>query len=315
MISCSSNKQRILKYNQKTQFAEYMILENNYDKALLNYKRALKIKTNIIAKDVLIAVQVSCQQNNLKAALNFIQISFENGLKPEIYYNDSIIKPFINENKLNIEIENSYKKSNTKYLSKINNFLNDTILKLSQLDNKWKVHYIDSLVNIDSKNESIYHLKYDSIVSQIVEKRLIPLIIKYGYPYYQVELEKNGNSYGNNRAKLILLHYYSQPKNCMYNQILKNEVFTGNLPAGMFAEIIDFQAKVGNSKYCDVGYYNEWHLDTNEENTDSINKRRQEIGLRSFQEKIRKYERGKRICKEIRENKNYKSVKLFYWCG
>jgi hypothetical protein len=128
-------------------------------------------------------------------------------------------------------------------------------------------------------------------------------------------MEKNGDSYGNNRAKLILLHYYSNPKTCNYNELLKTEVFKGNLPAEHFAEIMDFQAKIGNTNNCKVGYYNEWHVCKDSLINSEINRRRNEIGLRPFEEKIRKFERGKNICKEKREKKEYKQIKLFYWCG
>jgi hypothetical protein len=48
---------------------------------------------------------------------------------------------------------------------------------------------------------------------------------------------------------------------------------------------------------------------------EAINKRRLEIGLLSFEEKNLKFKRGQKICKEKRENKNQKQVRLFYWCG
>ena len=48
---------------------------------------------------------------------------------------------------------------------------------------------------------------------------------------------------------------------------------------------------------------------------EAINERRLEIGLLPFEEKNLKFKRGQKICKEKRENKNHKQVRLFYWCG
>ena len=100
-----------------------------------------------------------------------------------------------------------------------------------------------------------------------------------------------------------------------FNDLLKNEVFKGNLPAEQFAEIMDFQAKYGSEEFCKVGFYNEWHIHNDSLMNDEINRRRKEIGLREYNEKIKKFERGKQICREIRLKKIYKHIRLFYWCG
>ena len=118
-------------------------------------------------------------------------------------------------------------------------------------------------------------------------------------------------SFGNNKAKLILLHYYSYPRDKRHNQLLKSEVLKGNLQPEIYASIIDFQSKFSNTDE----YYNEWHQTEDSSKFENVNKRRIEIGLLPFEEKALKYKRGQKICKEKRENKTHKQVRLFYWCG
>ena len=38
-------------------------------------------------------------------------------------------------------------------------------------------------------------------------------------------------------------------------------------------------------------------------------------GTKPITKKIKKFERGKQICREIRVRKIYKHIRLFYWCG
>lgn len=313
--SCVSKKNKILNYNKTIQLAEYNILEENYEDALSLYKKAINKDKFVLAKNCFTAAQVAVMENNERLVFTFLKQGVKKGLKANVYYNDSLLKNYINSRGLSYKIEKQFVRLRKDYEKNVNKFINDTLLVLSELDNKWKIHYMDSLYHIDSANREYYRKKYDSIVSHIVENHLIKLIEKYGYPYHNVYLEQNGKTFGNNRAKLILIHYYSFPKGCTYNNLLKEEVFKGNLLAEHYAEIIDFQAKYGNKDECTVQYFNEWHMCQDSSKNEEIDKMREEFGLRSFEEKIKKHERGKKICKEVKKDKNYKYVKLFYWCG
>lgn len=313
-FSCTI-KNNVIKSNYTIQNAEYFILKEEYNKALKFYKKAYSNNKFWTANNCFTAAQVAAVLDDEVFFLKSIKSGMDKGLEPVFFYNDTILNDYIKSNNLGLKIEKRFIKSKDKYNSNINKPLNDSIIKLSQLDNKWKIHYLDSLANIDSLNKDKYSKKYDSIVKDIVDNHLVKLIKIHGYPYFNVLLEHNGNSYGNNRAKLILLHYYSMPKSCDFNDLLKNEVFKGNLPAEQFAEIMDFQAKYGSEEFCKVGFYNEWHIHNDSLMNDEINRRRKEIGLREYNEKIKKFERGKQICREIRLRKIYKHIRLFYWCG
>lgn len=310
-------------YTLNVNQAESFILKENYSEAILHYKKAFSINVKPIAKNCFTAMQIAAIENDMLFFKKTLKKGFERGLLPEYLTNDSLIKSYISKNKLKKFINSQFEISNNKYKKSINYKLLDTINKLSYLDNKWKIYYLDSLSTYDSKNKDIYWKKYDSIISDIVDNKLIPLISKYGFPEERnIDLNYIGikssskkpnydYSFGNNKAKLILLHYYSYPRDKSYNQLLKNEIFKGNLQPEIFASIMDFQSKFSNIDE----YYNEWHHTEDTNKFEAINKRRLEIGLLPFEEKNLKFKRGQKICKEKRENKNFKQIRLFYWCG
>lgn len=96
---------------------------------------------------------------------------------------------------------------------------------------------------------------------------------------------------------IMLIHCYSNPRPD-FNELLLSEVKKGNLPAQQFGAINDFMAEYGKNKYGVYLYYNVWHTDPNEENIQSINANRNNIGLMPFLEQ----ERNERISYERRKN-------------
>lgn len=324
LSSCNSLNEinynnKFIEYTYNINKAESFVLKNENNKALIYYTNALKINVKPIAKNCFTAMQVAAVENNKIKFKKFLINGMEIGLLPEYFYKDILLNEYINKYVGRDFVDKSFPEVNKKYKSKINRWMLDTINKLSELDNKWKIHYIDSLSSVDSTNKVHYGKKYDSIVKEIVEGKLVPIIEKFGFPEERmIDLyclgRKNSNSYtfGNNKAKLILIHYYTFPReNDFIINILKEEVFKGNLQSNLYAEIIDFYALKSDPK----SYYNEWHYSEDETLFEVINKKRLEIGLLPFEEKLKKNDRGKIICKEIRENKAYKQIKLFYWCG
>lgn len=310
-------------YTLNVNQAESFILKENYSEALRFYKKALSTNIKPIAKNCFTAMQVATIENDIKFFKITLKKGFERGLVPEYLTNDSLIRNYISKHNLDKFLKSEFKISNKKYKESINYALLDSINKLSDLDNKWKIYYLDSLSIYDPKKKEIYWKNYDSIVTNIVDNKLIPLISKYGFPeernidlnYLGIKSSSNKPNYdysfGNNKAKLILLHYYSYPRDKNYNQLLKKEVFKGNLQPEIYASIMDFQSKFSIIDE----YYNEWHQTDDTTKFEAINKRRLEIGLLPFEEKNLKFKRGQKICKEKRENKNHKQVRLFYWCG
>jgi hypothetical protein len=321
-LSCNKdlNKERFIHYSSLIKDAERYILDSSYVKAKKKYEKAFHIVDKPLASHCYTAIQVSAQIKDVNSFKVFLKKGLERGLTVDAIKSDSLINTFIKQNNLSEFLIKEYRKGNILYEKSINKFLKDTIQKLSEIDNKWKVFYLDSLSNIDVKNKTFYWAKYDSIVSILVENKLMPLVQEYGYPGERsIGHEKVGNSpynfaFVNNRAKLILLHYYSFPRNCDYNQILKDEVKKGNLLPEQFASIIDFQAKWGQKKFCTVEFYNQWWTTDDPNAMITIDKNRMNLGLEIEKELRLKQIRGQQICNKIRDG-YYKHIKLFYWCG
>ncbi|UOX32954.1 hypothetical protein LXD69_13010 [Flavobacterium sediminilitoris] len=318
-LKVSKHTNKYIEYTHNINKAESYVLNGENSKALTYYSKALNIKVKPIAKNCFTAMQVAAVENDKRQFKKFLINGMERGLLPEYFYKDTLLNEYMNKHVGKDFIEKKFQIANQKYKSQINQYMVDTINKLSDLDNKWKIHYLDSLSNIDTVNKALYEKKYDSIVKEIVENKLIPIIQEHGFPeermidVYRIG-RKNSYSYtfGNNKAKLILIHYYTFPReNNDINNLLKEEVYKGNLPSDLYAEIIDFYALKSDSK----SYYNEWHQTKDSTLFEEIDRKRLEIGLLPFNEKAKKYDRGKKTCKEIRENKAYKQIKLFYWCG
>lgn len=325
LFSCKSIKKHendLINFTYKINLVEQDILNEDFKKALINYKKIYKIyKRLLTAKNCFTATQLSIIQNDKEQAKNFIVEGMNKGLIPKYYYNDSIINRFIIENNLNDFINEQYLQSKKKYEKNIDKNLNYNINSISNEDNKWKIYYLDSLSRIDKENKDLYYKKYDSIVKEIVEKKLLPIMLMENFSERKLELNclgciNNENSlnyaFGNNNIKIVLLHYFSFKREKDKIESIKKVVFKGNFCPRKFAEISDYFAKFSN----DPDYfYNEWANIQDLEQISKINERRLNIGLTSFQDKDRKFERGKMVCKEKRKGSNKQFIKLFYWCG
>ncbi|EIJ40259.1 hypothetical protein JoomaDRAFT_3314 [Galbibacter orientalis DSM 19592] len=269
------------------------------------------------------AIQTSAYIDNKNLFQDFAIVTFKCGLTIKDITNDSLLNNYIKNKRLDKYLLKKYIKYNKVFANQINTTLRDSLYALTKIDHKWKVYYLYSLSKVDSNNAKKYEIVYDSIVSKIVENRLIPLIKKYGYPGERnIGLCRNGAqndsykyrySFSNVTARTILLHYYMQPKPCTYNNMFLNEVKKGNMPPNQYASIMDFQARFGTDASCNAEIYNEI-TDTKDTTLfNQINRRRKELGLESLEEKHSKYKRGQVACKEIKRKK-YNHIKLFYWC-
>jgi hypothetical protein len=310
-----------IKYSSLVQKGESLVLEDNFKKALYYYNVAFQTCTPL-ASDCFTAMQLAAVNNNSKLFKKFMIKGFQVGLKKVDLIKDSLLYSYFNKKKLNDFAEVKYRKNQFKYEKGLNPFLVDTLNKLSSIDNRYKTMYLDSLARVDTLNRNIYEKIYDSIVSNLVENSLMPLIEKYGFPGQRLTgVAKVGQindpynySFSNNKALFILLHYYSNPKTCEYNSLFKNEVFKGNMRPEVFASIMDFQFKYGKDAYCKAKPYNQWHKSEDSAEFEIINERRRQIGLASFQYEEEKYKRGLNICYKY-DNRVYKHIRLFYWCG
>ena len=321
----SSDKDSIyIRYSTIIQEGESYVLNNDLSKALKSYNKALHLIEKPIASDCFTALQIAAHQEKNNKFRKFLKKAFAVGLAPKDLGKDSLLTSFIKGNQLESIVQKTFDKYEKVYSQSVNQFLIDTISKISSYDNKWKVFYIDSLKAMSKKSNpekaEFYDRKYDSIVTRLVEKKLFPLISQYGYPGERQigpgrvasPYEPYDYAFSNNATLFILLHYYDGSKGCKYNTLLREEMKKGNLRPEHYARIIDYQVKYGDNK-CTVLPYNEWG-ENNTLSVEKINSRRAEIGLGKFELIEKKKERGMDICRET-DKGNYRHIKLFYWCG
>ncbi|ETN96130.1 hypothetical protein P278_09570 [Zhouia amylolytica AD3] len=323
-LSPTSTKKKsidYIAYMRTINKAESYILKEQFDSALVMYKLAFKNVDKPLAGHSFTAMQTSAYLDEIDVFEDFVIETFKCGLTVKDITNDSLLNNYISDKKLYEVIQKKYKRYSKVFKNKVDKILKDSLYKLSKLDQKWKIYYIDSLSKIDPNNSKKYNITYDSIVSDIVENKLIPLIKQYGYPGERnIGPAKNGRqayrySFGQETAKIILWHYYRLPKTCSYNDIFFNEVKKGNMPPDQYASIMDFQARHGTDHSCNSEIYNEKTVTRDTSLFSQINSRRKKLGLESLEEKKSKYRRGQGICRKIRKEKKYNYIKLFYWCG
>lgn len=324
----------VFEYYDNINLAKEAILYKQFEKADSLYALAISSEYSI-AKDKFAGLGLSAKLSNKSQFLERYKLFLMDGGAFNYLEKDSLLNRYLREQ--NLPFLDSLKSLNQKYcethLGSINLNLRDKLLGLSHKDNKWKVHYIDSLVRVDATNQSIYENEYAAIVNAIVEDELFPYIEKYGYPGEKLTgidgsicYGNNATSLFNNYAKVILLHYYSNfgvtlnSKEKLNYQIslLKGEVLKGNLSNNLYASIVDFINKYVEKQFIpkSLGYYNEWHSskDTTAQNIQAINERRSAIGLMDLELKAELRQRGLDICKEKKEG-NHEVIRLFDWCG
>src|SRR5690606_32431025 len=133
-----------IKYSTIIQEAEGYILNNELGKALKSYNRAVLLIEKPLASDCFTALQVAAYLNENKKFDKFLKKGFAVGLVPKDLKRDSLLNSFVKQNQLDNVVQATYKEYGKIYSQNINQFLLDTMYKISMYDNKWKVFYLDS---------------------------------------------------------------------------------------------------------------------------------------------------------------------------
>lgn len=310
-----------VQYSSLITQGESLVLKENFRDAEKYYSAAFKV-AKPIASDCFTAMQIAAVNLDNRSFKNFLVMGLQSGLRPKDVTSDSLLNNYVKRKRLAKYLETKYRINRVKYENSIDYRLSDALNVISKIDNRYKILYLDSLSNSDTLNREIYFRKYDSIVLNLVENRLIPLVEKHGFPGQRlVGFEKVGQpsdpynySFSNNKALFILLHYYSYPRSCKYNALFLKQVLNGYMRPELFASIMDFQFKYGNDNSCKAEPYNQWHYTDDASQFERINQKRAAIGLGAFQEEKKKYARGLNICYDYANGK-FEHIRLFYWCG
>lgn len=88
------------------------------------------------------------------------------------------------------------------------------------------------------------------------------------------------------RVRTMLLHCFSSPRDDL-NELLLPAVEQGYLPAYQYGAFNDFLAAWGKRKYRRNTYYNVWHHDPDSNHLSLINRKRERIGLNTFEQQQR----------------------------
>lgn len=307
--------QDYIEYHQKIKKAEQAILDSNYISAVGIYDSVFKEFSFVFAKNCYTATQTAIVANQYDKAFLFIERCFLQGLKIDIVDDDSILVQLKSHQQWKCTVL-KYDSLREIYEKKINWDLRNCINELYDLDQKWRdKHELNPGNNI--WRPSIWK-KWKNVTKDIVENKLLPMIIENGFPGEQLigvdekwmHHKKTKDSKGSNFTFTILIHYYSTPRKSNINTLLMEEIKKGNISPEHYASIIDFQAKWGKGKYYDGLYYNQWHKTNDTSLFSVINTNRQNIGLESLSVLDKKLKRGLMICKLLNEG-IYKNIWLF----
>lgn len=324
--------QNYLAYHKAIINAETKILDSAYSESLIIYDSVFKQYDFVYAKHCYTATQLAVKEEREDLAFFFLEKGIKQGLTISLIENAPIISDITKSNKWEKFRLEKYDSLRKIYLNNINIQLRDEVEKLYAIDQ----HYTRMVNNSRFIKYLFKNKKWKKEVEELVEKRLIGIIKKYGFPgekligireeyirfnengtvndsLMQIKANNGVRYLGNLSAQYMLIHYFSNPQS-NFNTLLKQELKKGNIEPYQYASICDFQAKYGK-KYKNEGYYNQWHRDMNMEKRNSINKRRLNIGLETFEELKMKEKRNYKILKEI-EKGNYQHIKIYtLWGG
>lgn len=88
------------------------------------------------------------------------------------------------------------------------------------------------------------------------------------------------------RAYVMLVHYYSRPGKDMDKQ-LQDAVHNGNMPARQYGTLCDYRVRYGKEKPGKYNYYYVWRNTDIQESFNIINNRRQLMGLHTYEQQQR----------------------------
>lgn len=310
LLTNSTYSQNYISYQKEINRCESSILQKKYSDALTLYDSIFNTYDFCFAQDYFVALQVSCFTSDTTKAIRYLKRCLNAGIKISYISNDTITKKictreFINDKIKNIDslIFDYYKSIDMNYRG--------LIMELTSIDQYYRdKHQINHYYH--PFRRMIWNVRWKKEVNDLVEERLIPKIIKIGYPGEKLIGLKESwmlNKYKTNdivdaTALLIFRHYYSF-KNTDYSNLLKEELIKGNITSNHYAIIMDYISKFGNTD----NYYNQWHNDpdTSSENLSKINSKRIKIGLEPLNEYKIKLNRA------IKVNIGNKHLPLVYY--
>lgn len=307
--------QSYIEYQRTFNRIDEDIFNENYNGATERLDSIYSEYDFIYAKHCIKALQVCCKVNDSLRADSWLSKCFKQGIPLWIIRTDILtsksLEYFATQNTIQ-----SFDSLRSIYKSSINLII---------------AKQIDSLLTIDQEftkkvNEGFPPFRYTSynlqwkqnnkkqfdIINQITNNYGFPGEKLIGVPSYLEDssraakyIANHGLDLNDYRAYLMLIHYFSNPRESINEKLYEN-VINGYLPVYQYGAINDFMARWGKKKFGDFFYYNVWHHDPFKGNIEYINKRRNQIGLNTYEQQ----QRNMQINIERRKNtiKNFEVV-------
>lgn len=306
-------------YHKEVRAIEAEILDSAHTEAVQSYKELFDDYDFVFAEDCFRAAQTAIFIQDSINAFLFLDRAVCQGVSKEWIINDSLL---IDLKQLEYwsTFERNYDSLRNVYLSKIDWELREKVNTLYDLDQKYRDKH--ELHPWNFMWRPLIWAKWKKTTTHIVENELIPLIKTHGFPNEKLigvdeakfHHKQTRDHLKSNYAFIILVHYYSIPRKTDYNELFLSEIEKGNLHPRVYGSIIDFQAAHGKNKYYKGLHYNEWHKSKDKTQFELISKNRVDIGLETLEVQSKKYERGRKACKQ-REKGNYKHIRFWLFCG
>jgi hypothetical protein len=267
------------------------ILKKNYGVTLQRLDSIYHNYEFIYAKHCIKALQICCYMNDSIETDKWLAKCFKQGVPIWIIKTNELTKKSL----LFSTTKNTvyrYDSLQLIYKSSINMNLSKEIDRLFTIDQKYTRKVNDGFFPLRHTIYGLQWLKNNKKQFAIIDT----IIDHYGFPGERLIGLGNWNEDSNTikslkylspvvvedkRTYFMLIHYYSNPRKDINDKLIKN-VTNGYIPAYQFGALNDFMARWGKLKYGNYKYYNVWHQDPNKSNIESINIRRNLIGLNSF---------------------------------
>ena len=290
--------QNYISYQKEINRCESYILQKDYTDATKLYDSIFNSYNFCFAQDYFVALQVACFTNDTTRVVEYLKKCLKAGVKINYITTDTITKKICSAKFIHGRIKN-INSLIFEYYQSIDIDYRGFLMELTSIDQYYRdKHQI--IHNFHPIRKSVWNIRWKKEVKDLVEKRLIPKINKFGYPGEKLiglkeswMLDKyRTNDLEDVTALLIFRHYYSY-KNIDYSNLLLEELHKGNITSNHYAIIMDYMAKFGNTD----NYYNQWHNDPDNslENLSKINSKRIKIGLEPLNEYKIKFKRAIKV--------------------
>lgn len=253
------------------------------------------------------ALQICCKSQDSINAKKWLEKSFIQGVPIWMIRTNDLTKIVFNYSNIQSAIK-QYDSLRNIYYSSINLDLRNKIDSLFEIDQEYTQKVNDGFFLFRHTYYGLRWLKNNKKQFEFLNS----IIDQYGFPGERIiglpksiedstQTIKYFNFYGpilrETNAYIMLIHYYSNPRADINSKLIEN-VKLGNLPPYQYGALNDFMARWGKKKYGDYKYYNVWHKDPDNLNEDEIKKRRNSIGLNSYEQQ----NRNMLIWRERRKN-------------